>query len=85
MKSINYTITEELGIHARPAGLLVKLAAGFQSDITIVKDGKEANAKRIMALMGLSATKGTEITVKVEGPDEDDAAKAVEDFLKANL
>lgn len=85
MKSINYTITDELGIHARPAGLLVKLAAGFQSDITIVKDGKEANAKRIMALMGLSATKGTEITVKVEGPDEDDAAKAVEDFLKANL
>ena len=85
MKSFNYTINDALGIHARPAGLLVKLAAGFQSDITIVKDGKEANAKRIMALMGLSATKGTEITVKVEGPDEDDAAKAVEDFLKANL
>ena len=85
MKSINYTITDELGIHARPAGLLVKLAGGFQSDITIVKDGKEANAKRIMALMGLSATKGTEITVKVEGPDEDEAVKAVEDFLKANL
>ncbi|GFI27043.1 phosphocarrier protein HPr [Lachnospiraceae bacterium] len=85
MKSINYTITDELGIHARPAGLFVKLAGGFQSDITVVKDGKEANAKRIMALMGLSATKGTEITVKVEGPDEDEAVKAVEDFLKANL
>lgn len=85
MKSINYTITDELGIHARPAGLLVKLAGGFQSDVTIVKDGKEANAKRIMALMGLSATKGSEITVKIEGPDEDAAAAAVEDFLKANL
>ena len=85
MKSINYTITDELGIHARPAGLFVKLAGGFQSDIMVVKDGKEANAKRIMALMGLSATKGTEITVKVEGPDEDEAVKAVEDFLKANL
>ena len=85
MKSMNYTITDELGIHARPAGLFVKLAGGFQSDITVVKDGKEANAKRIMALMGLSATKGTEITVKVEGPDEDEAVKAVEDFLKANL
>ena len=85
MKSINYTITDELGIHARPAGLLVKLAGGFQSDITIVKDGKEANAKRIMALMGLRATKGSEITVKIEGPDEDDAATAVENFLKANL
>lgn len=85
MKSISYTITDELGIHARPAGLLVKLAGGFQSDVTIVKDGKEANAKRIMALMGLSATKGSEITVKIEGPDEDAAAAAVEDFLKANL
>lgn len=85
MKSISYTITDELGIHARPAGLLVKLAGGYQSAITIIKDGKEANAKRIMALMGLSATKGTEITVKVEGPDEDEAVRAVEEFLKANL
>ncbi len=85
MKSISYTITDELGIHARPAGLLVKLAGGYQSAITVIKDGKEANAKRIMALMGLSATKGTEITVKVEGPDEDEAVRAVEEFLKANL
>lgn len=85
MKSITYTITDELGIHARPAGLFVKLAGGFQSNITVAKDGKEANAKRIMALMGLSATKGAEITVTVEGPDEEEAAKAVEDFLKANL
>ena len=54
-------------------------------NITVAKDGKEANAKRIMALMGLSATKGAEITVTVEGPDEEEAAQAVEDFLKANL
>ncbi|MCI9417790.1 MAG: HPr family phosphocarrier protein [Eubacterium sp.] len=85
MKSFNFTITDELGIHARPAGLLVKLAGGYQSDISIIKDGKSANAKRIMALMSLSATKGTEITIQVEGPDEDEAAKAVEEFLKANL
>lgn len=85
MKSITYTITDELGIHARPAGFFVKLAGGFQSNITVAKDGKEANAKRIMALMGLSATKGAEITVTVEGPDEEEAAQAVEDFLKANL
>ncbi len=82
MQTFNYTITDELGIHARPAGLL---AAVCKSDITIVKDGKEANAKRIMALMSLGATKGTEITVKVEGPDEGEAAKLVEEFLKANL
>lgn len=85
MQTFNYTITDELGIHARPAGLLVKLANGYKSDIIISKDGKEANAKRIMALMSLGATKGTEITVRIEGPDEGEAAKAAEEFLKANL
>lgn len=85
MKTFNHTITDELGIHARPAGLLVKLAGGFQSEVTISKEGKKANAKRIMALMGLGAVKGTEITVSVEGADEEEAAAAVETFLKENL
>ena len=53
MKTFLYEITDEIGIHARPAGLLVKLAGGFQSTITVDKDGKTADAKRIMALMGL--------------------------------
>ena len=52
MQTFNYTITDELGIHARPAGLLVKLAAGFKSNIIISKDGKEANAKRIITNCG---------------------------------
>lgn len=85
MKTIKHVINDELGMHARPAGLLVKLAGGYQSEIVVSKDGKEANAKRIMALMGLGATKGTEITVKVEGTDEEEAAKAVEEFLKSSL
>lgn len=85
MKTITHVINDELGIHARPAGLLVKVASGYQSDIIFLKDEKKANAKRIMALMGLGATKGTEIKVTVEGPDEEEAAKAVEEFLKGNL
>lgn len=85
MKTFKYTINDALGIHARPAGLLVKLVSGYQSEVVIAKDGKEVNAKRVMGLMGLGATTGTEITVKVEGPDEEAAAKAVEDFLKGNL
>ena len=85
MKTFSYTIKDALGIHARPAGLLVKLVSGYKSAVTIAKDGKEVDAKRIMGLMGLGATTGTVITVKVEGPDEDDAAKAVEEFLKGNL
>lgn len=86
MKTFNYTINDALGIHARPAGQLAKLVASFGSKTTIAKEGgADVSAKSIMSLMGLGATKGTKITVKVEGPDEDAAAKAVEDFLKANL
>lgn len=85
MKTFKYTINDELGLHARPAGLLVKLVGGYKSEVTISKDGKEANAKRIMALMGIGAVKGSVITVKVEGPDENDAAKAIEEFCKGNL
>ena len=86
MKTFDYTINDALGIHARPAGQLAKLVASFGSKITKAKEGgADVSAKSIMSLMGLGATKGTNVTVKVEGPDEDVAAKAVEDFLKANL
>ena len=53
MKTFNYVIKDELGIHARPAGLLVKEAAKFQSAVKIAKDGKEVDAKRIFGVMGL--------------------------------
>lgn len=85
MKEFNYTITDPQGVHARPAGILVKEAAKYQSSITIEKDGKTGDAKRIFAVMGLGVKCGQTISVKVEGPDEDEAAKAVEEFLKANL
>ena len=83
MKEFNYTITDPQGIHARPAGVLVKEAAKYQSTITLEKDGKTGDAKRIFAVMGLAAKCGN--NVKVEGPDEDEAAKALEEFFKANL
>lgn len=85
MKEFNYTITDPQGVHARPAGVLVKEAAKYQSAITINKDGKTGDAKRIFAVMGLGVKCGQTITVKVDGPDEDEAAKAIEEFLKANL
>lgn len=85
MKEFNYTITDPQGIHARPAGVLVKEASKYESSITIEKDGKEGDAKRIFAVMGLGVKCGQTITVKVEGSDEDEAAKAVEGFLKENL
>ena len=84
MKEIKYTITDPLGIHARPAGLIVKMAAGFKSAITLDSGAKKADAKRIMAVMRLGIKQGQEITVTVEGEDEEAAAAAVEAFLKEN-
>ncbi len=85
MKEFNYTITDPQGIHARPAGILVKEAAKYQSSITIEKDGKTGDAKRIFAVMGLGVKSGQTIKITVEGSDEDEASAAVEEFLKANL
>lgn len=85
MKEFTYVITDPEGIHARPAGMLVKEAAGFQSKILIAKDGKEVDAKRIFGVMGLAAKQGQEITLRIEGADEDTAAEKLEAFLKANL
>ncbi|MBS6314932.1 MULTISPECIES: HPr family phosphocarrier protein [Porcipelethomonas] len=85
MKTFTYTIKDDLGIHARPAGLLVKTAKNFNSEITIAKDGKSVNALKLMALMGLGVKCGDTITVTVSGEDEESAASAMEEFFKSNL
>lgn len=85
MKEFTYKICDELGIHARPAGVLVKTAAEFESEITIFKGEKSADAKRIFAVMGLSVKKGDTVRVTVSGTDEDDAVVKMEGFFKNNL
>ena len=85
MKTVEYTIKDALGIHARPAGLLVKEAGKFQSKIMIASPKKEVDAKRIMGVMGLAIKKGDVLTMTFDGPDEDAAAAALEAFLKENL
>lgn len=85
MKTFEYVITDQEGIHARPAGLLVKAAAKYKSTITITKDGKNADAKRIFAVMGLGAKKDEKITLTIEGEDEDAAIAELEAFLKETL
>ena len=87
MKKINYTVTAEAGIHARPAGLLVKKAASFKSDIKILHEqrGSEADLKRLMALMALGVKQGDGIVLSVDGEDEEEAADALEAFLKENF
>ncbi len=85
MKTFTYTVQDELGIHARPAGMLAKAAAGFKSTITLDNGAKKADARRLMAIMSMGVKKGVEVTVTVEGEDEDVAAAAMEEFFKTNL
>ena len=74
MKTFEYTIKDELGIHARPAGLLVKEAKKFESECTITKDGKTKKLTQLMMLMSLGVKQGDTVTVTAEGADEEAAA-----------
>ena len=85
MKEFVYTITDPEGIHARPAGVLVKEAAKYPCNVTIAKDGREVDAKRIMGVMSLGVKCGQEITMKTDGDEEEAAADALLAFLTENL
>ena len=75
-------IVNKLGLHARAASHLVKVASGFASKITLARAGASANAKSIMGLMLLAAAKGHTVTVTVDGPDECEALAAVEALVR---
>ncbi len=85
MKSFTYTITDENGIHARPAGLLIKKASEYSSDIKITFGSKTADAKKIFSVMSLCAKQNDEITVAIGGIDEEKAFTDLQIFLKENL
>ncbi len=85
MKTFDYCIKDEIGIHARPAGLLVKEAKKFTSKATLLKDGKSADLTKLMAIMSLGVKCGDTITVQVEGDDEEAASAALETFFGSNL
>lgn len=85
MTEFNYVIKDAQGIHARPAGMLVKTAGKLSSKITIQCNGKEADAKRLLAVMGMGVKCGNEITVKVEGENAEADAAQIKGFLEENL
>ncbi|MCI8454185.1 MAG: HPr family phosphocarrier protein [Lachnospiraceae bacterium] len=85
MKEFRYTITDKIGIHARPAGELAKLSKEFQSEVKIRAGKKEAEARRLMAVMALGIRNGQEIVVTAEGPDEAEASERLEEFFRKNL
>ncbi|MGM9551936.1 MAG: HPr family phosphocarrier protein [Lachnospiraceae bacterium] len=85
MKSFNYTIKDEVGIHARPAGLLSKKAKEFKSEITVSKNGKIVNVTKLMAVMSMGIKCGDEIEITVNGEDENTACDEIKKFFEENL
>ncbi len=80
MKRFLWTMKDELGLHARTAGELVKLVNGFSSRVTLEKAGKEADASRLFAVMALCVRQDETVAVTVEGPDEEEACEALQKF-----
>ena len=87
MKSTEFTIKSENGIHARPAGRLTEVAKKFSSSVTLQKAGndKEVDAKSIFSVMGLGAKKGEILSVLISGADEEEALIAIKEFLEKEL
>lgn len=85
MKQFHYIITDKAGIHARPAGVLVKKAKNFESSIEVRKDVRKADAKKLLELMGLGIRFNDEIIVEVYGTDEEAACDEIRRTLKEVL
>lgn len=86
MKQFTYVIRDELGIHARPAGQLVKLVKPFaNTEVTITKGDKTVKATQLMKLMGLGIKCGEQITIAADGPSENEAIDALKQFIENNL
>lgn len=87
MIEFEFTVKDALGLHARPAGGLVKLAQEFESEgtLTLPRSGKSASLKRLLALMSLAVKGGDMVIVTLEGQDEQQAADAVRHWLEGHL
>lgn len=81
----SFTIVNRLGLHARAAARLVQTANRFQAEITIARDGQAANAKSIMGVLMLAAAKGSDVTIRAEGPDGAEAVAAIGDLIEAGF
>lgn len=85
MKNFSYVIKDEIGIHARPAGLLVKEAKKYASKVVIRANGKSAEATRLMAIMGMGVKCGQTVEVEITGDDEETAFEGMKAFFEENL
>ncbi|MBR6627795.1 MAG: HPr family phosphocarrier protein [Lachnospiraceae bacterium] len=85
MKVFVYEIKDSVGVHARPAGMLVKEAMKYDSRISIKTENKSVEATKLMALMALGIKQGQRIEVEIEGADEEKAYEGIKAFFEQNL
>ena len=85
MQEKDFIIKNKLGLHARPAALLVQCAAKFKSKIKIVKDGQEVDGKSIMGLMTLAASAGSSIIIIADGEDEKEALGSISSLIESGF
>ncbi|MCI9558734.1 HPr family phosphocarrier protein [Clostridiaceae bacterium] len=85
MKTFEYTITDPMGIHARPAGMLVQEFRKYKSRITLSAKGRSTDGRKLMVIMGMGIKQGDTVTVSAEGEDEEEAITALERFFSLNL
>jgi phosphocarrier protein len=85
MKEVNVTITNATGLHARPAAMFVQKAGGFKSKVKLAGNGKVADAKSILAVMGMGLAKGTVLTISAEGEDEAACVQALKELIESNF
>jgi phosphocarrier protein HPr len=83
--SRDYTISNKLGLHARPSALLTQTASRFESEVWMVRNGRRVNAKSIMGVMMLAAGQGSVVTVDCQGPDEAVALEAIGRLIEAGF
>src|SRR5438034_11535518 len=76
------SIVNRLGLHARPAGMLVRIASRYRSEIWVEKEGEQINGKSIMGLMMLAAGQGSKLLIRCDGPDADKAMEEIEDLIQ---
>lgn len=79
------TIINNLGLHLRAANELVKTVTEFESDVHILRDNIEVDARSMLGLLGLEASKGVEVTIRADGADEENALRAVVGLIEAKF
>lgn len=85
MEKVTVILTNESGLHARPASMFIKEVSKYKSEVSIIKDGQSYNAKSIIGILSMGASKGDTLTINAEGIDEKEVVTALEALVESNF